>query len=406
MLSRAEQQYLHILSDFVNNLDTSSDTNLTQEEWDQIYKISKIQRTQAVLWKQCKDILSVQAPKLYKRFHRAFLNDIFQSVYYREDLKEVDGLLSGAGIRYSLMKGAVINQYYSEPMLRTMSDIDVIISREDRDTIKALMTEAGYECIIPTEAEYVYNRDKIEYEFHDRMISEPLSSDFDYEFYFQNVWNHTRQSKNMESTYQPLDNEFHFLFLFVHIAKHVLDAGMGIRSYMDLPIVAEALKEEMNWQLIRNELEKMDLLTFAGICETFCERWFGKGFPIDGVPITEEFYEQTTRNILNGGIYGHEDVRNRSGYAAKEIHKSNGSYWQTALRIVIRRIFPPYENMKLIPWYSFVNGRPYLLPVAWVYRWFYVMFHKRDTGTDVLLEVVKKRDIINERQEYYSGWGL
>lgn len=406
MLTAIEKQYINILADFLNQRETIPDKELGVKEWKEISRISGIQKTQGILWKQCGSYLKKHHRGIAEKVHKGFQNDVFKSVYYEEDLKEVDQLLTDAGVPYTLMKGSVLYSLYPEPRLRTMSDIDVIIRSEDRFSSNEAMKKAGYDVIIPTRAEYVYERDIIEYEFHDKMISEPLANHIDYEAYFDQVWKYVRQPENGESMYHPMDENFHFIFLFVHIAKHVLNAGMGMRSYMDLPVIAREIGEKMDWEWISAELEKLGLLTFAGVCEAFCEKWFGIGFPIKPVVISDEFFESTTRKILGEGIYGHEDQENVTGYAAKAVKRSNKPYWYVAAGIILGRIFPSYQNMRLISWYSFVDHRPWLMPVAWVYRWIYVLIHKRETGRESFMETIEKKSIIEKRQGYYSNWGL
>ena len=71
-----------------------------------------------------------------------------------------------------------------------------------------------------------------------------------------------------------------------------------------------------------------------------------------------------------------------------------------------RRLFPPYEEMQLIPWYKFVDGRPWLLPAAWIYRWGYCLIKKKDESMDKLLRPYKAKDKIEERIGYINHWGL
>ena len=62
--------------------------------------------------------------------------------------------------------------------------------------------------------------------------------------------------------------------------------------------------------------------------------------------------------------------------------------------------------MQLIPWYAFVDGRPWLLPAAWVYRWGYCLAHKRKHGTALLAEPFTKRETVERRERLIRDWGL
>lgn len=364
MLTKIEEQYLDVLGDYIRGTVTVACTELGPEDWERIADIAELQVTQGILWKQCGPFLKESFPSIAERIHQGFLNDVFRSVCLEADWKEADRILSAEGIPYTVMKGFALYRSYPEPRLRTMSDIDIIIRPEDRERSDRAMKAAGYKASIPELTEYIYERDVTEYEFHSTMMSEPLAGEVDYRGYFDRVWNHVRGPEREGSTCLPMEESFHFLYLFVHIAKHVMDAGMGFRSYMDLPVFAREAEDRIDWEWVRTELDNLELLKFAGVCETFCERWFGLGFPIPPQKVDEKFFEETTRKIMGEGIYGYEGGGNSTGYTAKAVRRSDKPYWYTAAGITWRRLFPRYDDIRLIPWYSFVNGRPWLLPAA------------------------------------------
>ena len=48
----------------------------------------------------------------------------------------------------------------------------------------------------------------------------------------------------------------------------------------------------------------------------------------------------------------------------------------------LRLLFPPYNKMKNIPYIKFIENRPWLLPIAWIYRLFYNLKHRRNLVAD------------------------
>ena len=123
-------------------------------------------------------------------------------------------------------------------------------------------------------------------------------------------------------------------------------------------------------------------------------------------PLGGDFAALVTEKMFRDGTFGLENEENAGSIAAKEISHDGASYERGALRLVLRRIFPPYGDLQLIPWYSFVDGRPWLLPAAWVYRWFYVLRHKREQGAALLTEPYRIRKQVEQRQQFISDWGL
>ena len=110
--------------------------------------------------------------------------------------------------------------------------------------------------------------------------------------------------------------------------------------------------------------------------------------------------------MFNDGMFGLENEQNEAAHAAKEIKRSKDSYWISAAKLTIHRLFPPYRDMQLVPWYGFLDGRPWLLPAAWVYRWFYTATHKFKQSKELLTEPYTKRKIIEKREKLIRGWGL
>ena len=82
-----------------------------------------------------------------------------------------------------------------------------------------------------------------------------------------------------------------------------------------------------------------------------------------------------------------------------------GSPMRAAARQTVHNLFPPYRDLESVPWYSWVSGKPWLLPAAWVYRWFFVLLHKGGRGKKRLQEAFQ-RDSIQKRRSYLDSWGL
>ena len=110
--------------------------------------------------------------------------------------------------------------------------------------------------------------------------------------------------------------------------------------------------------------------------------------------------------MFRDGVFGLKNKQNAAAHTAKEVKRAKGPYWLTALDLTRKKLFPPYEDMQLIPWYAFVDGRPWLLPAAWVYRWGYCLAHKRKHGTALLAEPFTKRETVERRERLIRDWGL
>lgn len=401
----AEQQFfIRILADHIHGRPSFPETD--DLDWGKVLSYAEEQALPGLVYIQTRDFFQMRpdtAPDIAAKLHRGFYSDVY---LYANRRAELEGLVSRCGdVPMVLMKGSAVQDDYPVPALRSMGDIDIVIHTEDRNRTDADMLAQGYEKMVNNHAVWNYGKEQIEFEIHDHMFYEYLANDVDYRSYFDRVWEHVRPVNGAENLYVP-EEGFHFLYLITHLAKHLTNNGIGFRAFLDLVFLSQRAGDKMDWQWIRAELETLKLLEFTKTCFSFCRRWFDTEPPIETGELDEEFYSEVTAKMFYDGMFGLENRQNEAAHAAKEIKRSKGAYWISAVKLTLHRLFPPYRDMQLVPWYRFVDGRPWLLPAAWVYRWGYAAVHKFEQSRDLLLEPFRKREIIEQREKMISDWGL
>lgn len=401
----AEQLFfIQILADHIHGRRSVPENDVL--DWEKLADYAAEQALPGLVYIQTRDFFKEHpdaAPNIAERLHKGFHSDVYLYANRKAELNKIARLCPDVPL--VLMKGSVVQDYYPVPELRSMGDVDITIHTVDRQKTDTVMLVEGYRKMVDNHAVWTYNKDLIEFEIHDHMFYEYLANDVDYRRYFDRVWEHVCLLEGTKNIYVPEEN-FHFLFLITHLAKHVTNNGMGFRAFVDLVFMTQKAGDRMDWQWIQSELEKLKLLEFVKTCFAFCQRWFDVQMPIESAALDTDFYAEVTAKMFNDGVFGLENRQNVAAHSAKEIKRSNNSYWLAAARLTLHRLFPPYRDMQLVPWYRFVDGRPWLLPAAWVYRWFYTVTHKFKQSRDLLLEPYNRRKIIEKREKLISGWGL
>ena len=128
--------------------------------------------------------------------------------------------------------------------------------------------------------------------------------------------------------------------------------------------------------------------------------------PISSSPLEESFFLEATEKVFADGIFGHINQQNRAAAIAKQVHRSRLPRSLAFLADTWKKIFPPYRDMRHVPWYAFVNHRPYLMPVAWSYRFLYCLVHKPKASTDRLADPYTHQEEIAARENLITSWGL
>lgn len=275
--------------------------------------------------------------------------------------------LACRGIDYVLMKGYILKDYYPVPELRTYGDIDLVIRREDRERTHALMQDLGYRVKTDWEPVYSYVGPMEHYELHTELLETDISEAVDCRDYFRDLWQHVAPDGDHRYRFTP---EFHFLYLLAHLAKHVTGSGAGARMYLDLAACIRHFGEELDWSWVRVELEKTRLADFANTALTFVETYFGVKSPLPLTAVDTDVLEELARITADGGIFGRVGLD--SGVNTLKDQAENA----TRLQTVFRRLFPAAKTIETR--YTYLQGNPWLLPVAWIHR----LFRTRETWSE------------------------
>lgn len=397
---KAEQKFfVQLLRDFVHSAPSAEPSEAL--DWTLFAQYAERQELCGVVYAQCREMKGIDAEAL-ERLHAGFLSDAYRAVNGEAAMAEVASAFDEAGVEYLPFKGEVLRRYYPTPELRTMGDHDILIHREERERSDRLMRELGYERLIDRQEVWAYRRPTLMLEIHDTMFYEHLTNRIDYCGYFERVWDSALPSEGHGYLPKP---ELHFLYLMAHTAKHIVNYGMGFRAFLDMVFFCRG-EASLDWDCIAQELRRLSLYEFTLRCFSLCEAWFQVKMPLPCGAAAADFLTDITEKTFRDGVFGYGNQEDNAGArSAKETLYDGRPYALTAVRLTVQRVFPPYRDLQLVPWYSWLDGKPWLLPAAWVYRWIYVLLRKQSKGRNKLNEAFRM-DSIRKRQTYLERWGL
>lgn len=266
--------------------------------------------------------------------------------------------LAGQGIDHILMKGYVVKDCYPLPELRTYGDIDLVIRPEDRKKCHEFLLRQGFQVKTDWEPVYSYTRGMEFYEIHTQLLDADIPGKPQIRQWFSRIWSNAVPDGAHRFVFQT---EYHFLYLLTHLAKHICGSGAGVRMYMDIALYLRRFGESMDWDRVRRGLRELELTEFAVTILCFVEHYFGIKNPLNG-DTSEDILEELADITLSGGIFGREGQH--SGTLTMKTQVANA----TPAGTLLRRLFPGAKTIETR--YTYLQKRPWLLPVAWVHRLF------------------------------------
>lgn len=353
-----ESEYLlHLLGAYLREEEPQAETDV---DWIKLVQLAQIHCVTGILgymtmtYPICPDeqmkasLRSVCLNTIALFARRAALADVFSQT------------LSRNGIGHILMKGYVLRDYYPVPELRTFGDIDMVIRPEDREKSDDLLRSLGYHPETDWEPVFSYTRDVEYYEIHSEIMEVNVSEKADYRGYFRDPWRYAEAAGDHRYQFRP---EFHFLYMLTHIAKHVTGSGAGVRMYLDVAAFVRRFGASLDWDWIRQELEKLCFTDFANIVLAFTQESFGVKSPVPLTEVEADVMRSFREFTMAGGVFGY--VGRDSGTISLK-QQSRGKERVSRLGTVAKRLFPAAKTIESR--YTYLQDKPWLLPAAWVHR--------------------------------------
>ena len=147
-----------------------------------------------------------------------------------------------------------------------------------------------------------------------------------------------------------------------HAKTHFLWGGFGVRTILDLYVYHTAYPS-LDKEYLRREFTKLGVVQFETCLKELAFSWFG------GKEATVELTE-LEKYIFQSGTYGIAQNRVAIVGGGKDQNLKT-----IRRRYLFKTLFPSYRIM--CGKYPFLKKFPLLLPFMWGYKWFEVLFTRR-----------------------------
>lgn len=181
-----------------------------------------------------------------------------------------------------------------------MSDLDILISLEDRERAREILEGLGY-----TTMEFGKGKDDVYYkkpamniEIHNNLFDR---SEEEMYHYFSKMSSMEKAKSKTEYSYE-FSKEDTLIYGIVHLVKHFKNTGIGIRYIMDWWLYIDKYRESLNWEYIESSLKELNIYEFYKNIISLGDYWFGEREATELILQLEEY-------IVDSGIYGIDSNR-------------------------------------------------------------------------------------------------
>lgn len=328
-------------------------------DWKKLVDLSKKQQVYSVICHALNisalPLEQAQELQLYNQ------NELLRIIAMKSELEGIEKELENNQVKYMLLKGSVLRDYYPQSKMRQMSDIDILFDGKKRQSVADIMHKMGYEVTNNSDnSDDYFKAPFYTFEFHRKLFFE--GADFCPDL--GNVWEKAIADNNKKLLYHMDLNDM-YIYNICHMYKHFVKSCCGIRFLIDNYLFLKKENDKLDWKYIENRFNEIGILDFERQTRALAFNIF------DGNVLTSEDARQLYY-YTNFGIYG--DSR---GTAVQDYSKlrENNSKTAAGIGFVFKRIFPERKIMERF--YPYLKERPYLIGLAYIQRLFKGVFHFR-----------------------------
>lgn len=314
--------------------------HISEEDGDYLIILAKQQALLSIFYRGLKQMTI--SPSTLKICDQYRIKQEYLALQHDDAIRKVQGALNKEEIPYVLLKGAFLRHLYPDFILRTSSDIDILVHKEDID--RAVQT-------LEKKTDFV----KVEKSYHDISM---ISSRVHLELHFSIKENDEKKDKILIQAWdyaKPTGEGSKYVFLpeyqifhvIAHMSYHFLHGGLGIRPFLDLWLLRN--KTQFDNNLLEQFLTQTGLSQFYAVCSHLSEVWLGNATHNDTTRLLEDF-------CLSGGVFGNEKFKT----AGMQREKRGWKY-------ICSRVFPPKYQVK--EYYEDTTGKKHSLSYYYVKRW-------------------------------------
>ena len=306
---------------FGEKIDITPFTQLSEEKWMGLYRMSVQQGVLAIVFEAVKQLPTECQPPRSIKLQWALGTETIENRFkvQHKTSSQLANIWAEREIKTIVMKGLAMGTYYPNPAHRECGDLDCFLTTGDTP-----ITSDGYElgnqlCEqigAKVERDY-YKNSHIKYRglmVENHCFFLPVRGSRKVkalERHLREVALRGSTSFVPETKLIVPSADFNALFLTMHALNHFLVEGIKLRHILDWALLLKAEQENINWKEFYEWADKMHLTRFADAMTAICVEHFGLQVTNPAIHTSSPYAER----ILRDTIQNSDGIHNK-GYSA------------------------------------------------------------------------------------------
>lgn len=278
-----------LVIDIIRNVIKKEDNNIVipVEKEAEILDIFKSQNLTAYLYLATKD----------EKYLKYYLVSTRINLEMNNNIKKVIDAFNTAGIDHIIMKGYDTQNLYYDKALRMMGDVDIYADPSKEKEEAEILESLGYKKGKRNASHLEFSKGNQEIEIHYNLFCYNKKIDN----FFSNPF---LESYKINDNSYKMNKEYYLAYLLAHYSKHFIHGGSGLRSLIDIYLLLEEEKYDIDY--MRDYLEKIELNKFFDVVLDTINYIFNTNYSTVFKGNVNELIEY----CLNSGVHGFKKGNN------------------------------------------------------------------------------------------------
>ena len=399
-MERIHEIFLDILCTALKGEKLTGQEEITPQQWEEILRLARVHNLLPMIYNASFGHPDLSAGPAVRSQVRQL---VMMQTVKTNDFLQLYSRLESAGCTPLVVKGLVCRNLYPQPDLRLSTDEDLLIPANQFDTCHQVFREYGLNTEISanqfdSEYEIPFRKaDGVLYiELHKSLFPPQSDAYGDWNRFFDGAGKRAVKSGEVYT----LGHTDHLFYLICHAFKHFIHSGFGIRQLCDIAMYANAYGQQIDWDSVYKNCCEINARTFAATLFAIGEKHLV--FDTEKACYPQYFAENATdetnmlNDLLSAGVFGGATMSRKHSSNMTLDAVATDKQGKKAGKSLKNTLFPSAQRLK--GRYTYLEKRPYLLPVAWVSRvGTYLKETDKNNSTTETLKIGSERvDLLHE----------
>lgn len=290
------------------------DAPLSEQEWLDLYECAKKQSVLGLVQVVADKLPQEQKPPRKVKIRLALISEKIQASNQTVDTNAMAlyNMLKSMGLRGCLLKGQGIARLYPTPNLRQSGDIDMWVEGDRKSVLELVRSKwsVGEICYHHCDTLIFDDKTKVEIHFTPTWMNNPLHNRI-LQKYFRRKADDEFSNYFLDLQYAKSTSEFNTLFCLVHLYRHVLFEGVGLRQLLDYYFVLVNSSSE-DRQVARSYSRRLKMTRFTSAVMYYLKEYFNLDDKYLIEKPSEKYGKFLVKEIERSGNFGQYDPENKT----------------------------------------------------------------------------------------------